>query len=287
MKKIQSASELLSVYGIALLIVAVVTVIIYVVTSLPSSTVPNFCTFSGYVFCRNIAIGSNDLVSRAILLFSNSQQYAVENAIPTINITNTGTFTGSCNPYYALPGGIFECVINFNKKMTPNQLSNGRINLNLTVCTEINNRNCGLPQRELYSGRFNVHISPIVPPPRCTISLSGNSVIPYGTSSNLTANVKLFETNIAVSVENQLFSSNNYYNSTKENSIIGKISGAVTSLQNNIALLFDKIFSAVAYFIVYTFILPAFSLIITGISIRELSELLGSEASFGKFYILG
>ncbi len=91
----------------------------------------------------------------------------------------------------------------------------------------------------------------------------------------------------AVSVENQLFSSNSYYNSTKENSIIGKISGAVTSLQNNIALLFDKIFSAVAYFIVYTFILPAFSLIITGISIRELSELLGSEASFGKFYILG
>ena len=63
-------------------IIAAVTVIIYAVTSLPSSTVPNFCTFSGYVSCRNISIGSNDLVSRAILLFSNSQQYAVENAIP-------------------------------------------------------------------------------------------------------------------------------------------------------------------------------------------------------------
>ncbi len=197
MKTIQSASEFLSVYGIALLIIAVVTVIIYAITSLPSSTVPNTCTFSGYVSCRNIAIGSNTLASRAILLFSNPQQYAVENAIPTINITNIGTFTGSCSPYYALPGGIFECVINFNKKMIPNQLSNGRINLSLTVCTTINNKNCGLSQREVYSGSFNVHISPIVPPPRCTITLSGNSVIPYGTRSNLTANVKLFKTNIA------------------------------------------------------------------------------------------
>ncbi len=41
-----------------------------------------------------------------------------------------------------------------------------------------------------------------------------------------------------------------------------------------------------AYLIVYAFVLPIFSLIVTGISIRELSRVLGAEAFFGKFNLL-
>ena len=197
MWELQSASELLSVYGIALLGIAVVAVIIYAIFAVPSSSVPNLCTFSGYVSCKNIAIGSNSAMSRAILLFSNSQQYTVENAIPTINIAGTGTFSGNCSPYLALPGGVFECVINFNKKMTPNQLSSGNLSLGITVCSALGQKNCASSLRENYSGKFNVHISPVVPPPRCTISLSGNTVTPIGIKNGLTANVKLFNTNIA------------------------------------------------------------------------------------------
>lgn len=197
MNSLQSASEFLSVYGIALLGIAVVAVIIYAIFALPSSSVPNLCSFSGYVSCKNIAIGSNSVTTRAILLFSNSQQYSVENAIPTINIAGTGAFSGSCSPYLALPGGIFECVINFDKKMTPNQLSSGNLSLSVTVCSSIGKKACASSLRENYSGKFDVHISPVVPPPRCTIALSGNTVVPIGIKSTLTANVKLFNTNIA------------------------------------------------------------------------------------------
>ncbi|MDE1825703.1 MAG: hypothetical protein KGH61_01420 [Candidatus Micrarchaeota archaeon] len=48
----------------------------------------------------------------------------------------------------------------------------------------------------------------------------------------------------------------------------------------------NSIFAALSYLIMQVFILPAFSLIITGISIREFSQLLGSEAFFGKFRLI-
>ncbi len=94
-------------------------------------------------------------------------------------------------------------------------------------------------------------------------------------------------TSSASGIENQVFSADNYANTTKDNGLIGGLSNAIGSLSNDITIALNKILSAVAYFIVYTFVLPAFSLIVTGISIKELAELLGSEASFGKFYMLG
>lgn len=94
-------------------------------------------------------------------------------------------------------------------------------------------------------------------------------------------------TSAASGIENQVFSTSSYANATKENGLIGSLSNAVGSLSTDVTVALNKILSAVAYFIVYTFVLPAFSLIVTGISIKELAELLGSEASFGKFYMLG
>ncbi len=60
----------------------------------------------------------------------------------------------------------------------------------------------------------------------------------------------------------------------------------LSSLANSFQSLVNSLMDDVSYFIVYTFILPAFSLIITGISIREFATILGSEASFGKFNVL-
>ncbi|MGC8479385.1 MAG: hypothetical protein ACP5M9_01820 [Candidatus Micrarchaeia archaeon] len=75
-------------------------------------------------------------------------------------------------------------------------------------------------------------------------------------------------------------------NYTNTNVILNAITGGVTSLVNSITNLLNTIFGIIAYLILYTFILPIFSLILTGISIRELSSILGSEAFFGKFDIL-
>ncbi len=50
--------------------------------------------------------------------------------------------------------------------------------------------------------------------------------------------------------------------------------------------LISYLFNAIAYFIVCTFLLPAFSLMLTAISVRELSELLGAGGFFGKLSML-
>ena len=61
---------------------------------------------------------------------------------------------------------------------------------------------------------------------------------------------------------------------------------SVSTFASEVTTFVNGIFDGIAYLIVYTFVLPGFSLILTGISIRELSSLFGSEAFFGKFNII-
>ena len=53
-----------------------------------------------------------------------------------------------------------------------------------------------------------------------------------------------------------------------------------------IASLLNGIFTEVGHFIVYAFVMPAFSLAITGISVSELSRLLGSEVPLKRLNLL-
>ncbi len=68
--------------------------------------------------------------------------------------------------------------------------------------------------------------------------------------------------------------------------IVGSIAASVSSLSSGISSALASFFNLISGLIVQVIILPVFSLIVTGISIKELSEVLGSEASFGKFKIL-
>ncbi|MDE1855976.1 MAG: hypothetical protein KGH49_01940 [Candidatus Micrarchaeota archaeon] len=70
------------------------------------------------------------------------------------------------------------------------------------------------------------------------------------------------------------------------NGIFPSISGALQSVVGQLDQALSGIMLGVSKLIMQVFILPAFSLIITAISVRELSELLGSEAFFGKFDVL-
>lgn len=91
----------------------------------------------------------------------------------------------------------------------------------------------------------------------------------------------------ASDVQNSLFAFGSITNSSKLTSISSGISGLVSSFAGGVSGAINDLLSAVSYFIVYTFVLPAFSLIITGISIREFSEIFGSEAHFGMLKMLG
>ncbi len=92
----------------------------------------------------------------------------------------------------------------------------------------------------------------------------------------------------ATGAETQLFHEGTAQstNSTSQNSAVGGVLSLISNLINTVSGLINWILGELAYFIVYAFVLPLFSLIVTGISIREIAELLGSEARFGNFKML-
>jgi hypothetical protein len=70
-------------------------------------------------------------------------------------------------------------------------------------------------------------------------------------------------------------------------------SGIVPALENvgnqfavQASDLMSNMFDLVAYFILYTFVMPAFSLMLTAISVKEMAAFLGSDNFFGKFNLL-
>ena len=66
-------------------------------------------------------------------------------------------------------------------------------------------------------------------------------------------------------------------------SLITPIINAISGIGPAFSSLASSIISDISYFILAAFILPAFSLVLTIISIKELSSILGSEVSFGMF----
>ncbi len=114
------------------------------------------------------------------------------------------------------------------------------------------------------------------------------NIMLVGSFSSNTASPNINQLTLTASgIEGNIFSFKPAVNSTQGNSIGNAISGALASFANSVSDVINQIFSMISYFIVYTFILPAFSLIVTGISVKELAEVLGSEAYFGRFSMLG
>ena len=211
-KKLQSASEFLSIYGFAILGIAIFAIILYFLLSVPGGSVPNQCAFSGYLSCKDIAIGSNSVSSRAVFLFTNIQQYAIANVVATINMSNVGSFSGKCSPNVILPGGDLECVINFGVKITPNQLARGSLSLNDKVCTSVSGSSCGSAVSQSYGGTFTTHIAPLVPPPKCSISLDVQNATTFtGVKDRLTANVKILGYAISGATVNFTSTSSNVF----------------------------------------------------------------------------
>ena len=82
----------------------------------------------------------------------------------------------------------------------------------------------------------------------------------------------------AVSTEGTLLSIGQNPNQTAGSGFGGEISGLISGVSNSFAQLINQALAYVSYLIAYAFVLPAFSLVLTVISIRELSMILGGEA---------
>ncbi len=69
-------------------------------------------------------------------------------------------------------------------------------------------------------------------------------------------------------------------NSMVQYGIAGEIESQASSIQSMFSSYINSLLVQLSYFIAYSFILPLFSLVITGVSIREISSILGSEEHF-------
>jgi hypothetical protein len=107
--------------------------------------------------------------------------------------------------------------------------------------------------------------------------LNANILDSYSTSVSNSTIVEL--SGSAGGIEGQILS----ISGTPKTSLISSIAGAVGGIGSAFSTIANAAISDVSYFILAAFILPAFSLVLTTISIKELSSILGSEVSFGMF----
>lgn len=108
---------------------------------------------------------------------------------------------------------------------------------------------------------------------------------PSGTSiTQITASAQGLQNYVFGSAQTPASTGSN--NSTGSSNVLSSISSALSSISNSISGLINWLLNQLAYLIVYAFVLPIFSLIITGISMREMARVLGAEAFFGRFNIM-
>ena len=113
-----------------------------------------------------------------------------------------------------------------------------------------------------------------------TYVLNAELVAGYADALNGTT-ISTFELNTS-SVANGMVSSATNFNTTNSTSITAVIDSAMNSLED----LVKQLLNLIAQIVIQVFFLPVFGLILTAISIRELARVLGSEVSFGRFYIM-
>lgn len=108
--------------------------------------------------------------------------------------------------------------------------------------------------------------------------LDANMINNY--SNNISNSTIVTLTSAAYGAQGQMLSSSI---TTAKISFISTVAGYVNSIANGFSSIATMVINAISYFLIAAFILPAFSMVLTIISIKEISAILGSEISFGLF----
>ena len=193
----QASFEMAAVYGVVILIIAIAAALTYHFISVTGTPENNLCSFSGYVNCRSILLGSNGISSQAIFVLDNAEQYAISNASATISLQGIGVFSGACQPSFVLPGGSMECSIPISKKITQSQLYNGSVTFTTNICTKFSSQTCLSPVNQSIGGRFSGIAKGTIPSYSCSITLSSpaNVFLAGAEVYKINANLKVAGTN--------------------------------------------------------------------------------------------
>ena len=158
--RLQAGIELLSTYGLALIIITVVVAVLFFVFNAPHAVAQNLCSFTNGVTCTDVVLGSNVVTHNTIIsvYFINQQQYPILNPILFTQINGQNTSFTSCLPSYVKPGGAMVCVTSIPESTTPNQFLSGPLFIRASYCGLSKNiTQCSSPTPQTYSGQFSGH----------------------------------------------------------------------------------------------------------------------------------
>ena len=109
-------------------------------------------------------------------------------------------------------------------------------------------------------------------------------------ANNLSLNVESSSiiqiTGQAQNLQNSMTQATEYSNQSHVGTYIQPIINAASTLGDSISNILSGLILDVSYFIIYSFVLPAFSLVVTGISVRELTQVLGADVNLNWLSML-
>lgn len=139
----QSALEFLSTYSLATLIISLVVVTVYVLSTTPQSVVPQSCSVYGTLKCADVVYGGGAVTGSRLILSAvvsvpgtvNAQTFsAVADGVKSVSgyCTVTGQPGG---PTYAVEGQTLLCVANFPRNVTVAHAYAGTFNMTANYCS--------------------------------------------------------------------------------------------------------------------------------------------------------
>ena len=200
-KHAQSAFEYLITYGWALLILAVVLIILFYFTTVPSKVVPNTCQFATGAYCEDMVLGTVASTHATVVAFiaTNLRKYPIMNPTITVEQNGVNSTPAACSPNFVLPGGAIFCELNTSAKSNPYQFIAASLYVSAVYCgfsatpgTPAGCANGGV--KEVYSGSFAGTTQPISSSSSLlSVSLSANRTVQPANNSHdgLYATVRL------------------------------------------------------------------------------------------------
>ena len=161
--KSQSAVEFVSTYAFVFLVVAVIIVLLYLFSSIPTKTLPFQCTaFSGFS-CTDVVYTTMGANSQLTVSLTDAQPGVVN--ISAFNARINGvSVIGTCTPRTLLPGNPVTCTALFPISAGNGNIYSGVFNISANYCangaSNISNVTCKTGSSFLYAGSLTTQAQP-------------------------------------------------------------------------------------------------------------------------------
>jgi hypothetical protein len=199
-----------------------VAIFVYLFYTPLNSIAPSSCSFESGLFCNDVILATNSIthVTKLIVLFTNTQPYAIINSSIFSSIGGKNTTYSICFPPYASAGGQVFCELQLPLNASLNQFESGSIYVKATYCGVLGGYSsiskCSITQQEVYSGTFSAYAQYFnFKKPLLNITLKAPPNATIGQNVTIIAEISFDGTPMRNTILN--FSTNSSYSSVNPN----------------------------------------------------------------------